>query len=178
MMKPARIAETRMPVPVAESQLSVKIASSGFVGFSGLGSGTTGGVRMTTLCNPATPNFGAETLFKVFFTGGRPQRKTSRLSNIHGVQARVISDRAWADSTTCEPGMGIASPMLAPSEAGSDRSDAVALARFPSWEGPGVGSWPATGAMPPAGSCCAKLHLSRGLQNFNSAATAAIDEIA
>jgi thioredoxin reductase (NADPH) len=42
MMNPARMAEARMPVPVAESQLSLKIASSGLVGLSGVDLGTTG----------------------------------------------------------------------------------------------------------------------------------------
>ena len=54
MMNPPMMADARIPVPVAESQLKVKIASSGFVGFSGVGIGTTGGVRTTTWCSPAT----------------------------------------------------------------------------------------------------------------------------
>src|SRR5438552_6937065 len=162
MNKPARMADTKIPVPVAASQFSVNTASSGLVGFSGVGVVTTGGVRTTTLCKPATLNLGAEMLLRNPFNCGTPQRNTKRLNNTHGAQARVMSDRVWADSTTCGSGMGIASPMLAPSEAGSDRSYAVALARFPSWEGPGVGSWPATEAMPPTRSSCAKLHLSPG----------------
>ena len=52
--RPARMADTRIPVPVAESQLNVKTASSGFVGLSGVGFTTTGGVRTTMLCKPAT----------------------------------------------------------------------------------------------------------------------------
>src|SRR4030081_3217537 len=86
------MAAAKMPLPVAESQLRVKIASSGFVCCSGVGGVTTGGVRTTRLCNPATWNFGAEMSLKKFFTCGTPQTKTSTLNRIHGNQARVISE--------------------------------------------------------------------------------------
>src|SRR6266571_6831275 len=85
------MADTRIPVPVAESQLSVKTASSGFVGLSGVGLTTTGGVRTTMLCKPATWNFGAETSLSNFFICGTPQRKTNRLNKTHGIQARTTS---------------------------------------------------------------------------------------
>src|SRR5688572_9775321 len=117
MNNPETSAATRIPVPVAESQLSVKIASSGFVGFAAVGGGTTGGVRTTTLCSCATGNLGAVTLpfstrlvapsgkftfnsaiaffteavpLKTFFTCGTPQINTNRLSKTQGTQARVI----------------------------------------------------------------------------------------
>src|SRR5436190_8918878 len=120
MNNPETKAATKIPVPVAESQLSVKIASSGFVGFAAVGGGTTGGVRTTTLCNCTTGNFGAVTWaltmrfvalsgkftfnsaiaffteaapLKLFFTCGTPQMKTNKLRRIHGTHARVICCR-------------------------------------------------------------------------------------
>ena len=70
-------------------------ASSGLVGFSAVGVATTGGVRTTTLCKPATWNLGAEMLLRNPFNCGRPQRNTSRLNNTHGAQARTICGWLW-----------------------------------------------------------------------------------
>jgi hypothetical protein len=95
---PAMMAARRIPLPVAESQLSLKTASSGFVGLSGVGFGTTGVVRTTTLCNSATRNAGEDCLSKAVFTKGTPQMKTSRLSRTHGVHAaRILPNREWAE---------------------------------------------------------------------------------
>src|SRR5213075_2085225 len=90
------MAETRIPVLVTESQLSVNTASSGIVGLSCVGCTTTGGVRTTMLCKPATGYFGAEISLKNFFICGTPQRKTKRLNKTHGVQARTSSFRELA----------------------------------------------------------------------------------
>src|SRR2546423_7252593 len=95
MNHPGRMAATRIPVPVAVSQFSVKTASSGLVGFSAVGAVTTGGVRTTTLCRPATWNFGAEMLLRNPFNCGRPQRNTRRLNNTQGAQARTICGWLW-----------------------------------------------------------------------------------
>src|SRR6185503_13944271 len=105
----------RMPVPVAENQLSLKMASSGLVGLPGVGNSTTGLVRRIRLWRPQTGNSGAVTpgrnfappvmsgmvslraaavSFAVFlpsrrfFNCGVPQRKTRTLRRIHGTQAR------------------------------------------------------------------------------------------
>src|SRR2546426_5038895 len=74
---PATMAATKIPLPVADSQFSLKIASSGFAD-----GGATGGVRCTTLCRCDTSNFGAETLSSCCFTRGQPQMKTNTLSKI------------------------------------------------------------------------------------------------
>src|SRR5689334_3611248 len=87
MINPASTAEMRMPVPVAESQLSLNSAASGLVGWLAVGGGTTGGVRTTTLCSPGMAKLGAEIRFRAFFTAGTPQIKTSTLRRIHGIQA-------------------------------------------------------------------------------------------
>src|ERR1041385_4126061 len=107
MNTPARMAAVRMPVPVAESQLKRKIASSGLVDLPAVGAGTTGGGRTTTLCRLTTGVFGEVTPaqargcvsalpagglpLRTSFTCGTPQRKTRTLNNTHGTQARVIS---------------------------------------------------------------------------------------
>src|SRR6266542_5003286 len=85
---PATFAASRIPVPVAESQLNVNTAVSGLVGFSGVAFGTTGGARVTTMCNPAIWKFGAEILSSDDFTFGKPQKNKIRVSRIHGVHAR------------------------------------------------------------------------------------------
>src|SRR6266404_4732855 len=96
IINPATIPDTRIPLPVADSQFNVNTASSGFVGRSGVGEATTGGERITTLCRAATWNFGAAISLKNFFTLGTPHRKTTRLSNTHGAQARMTSARVCA----------------------------------------------------------------------------------
>src|ERR1700740_2612457 len=86
---PAMIAAIKIPLPVAESQFNLKIASSGLVGFSNVGSGTIGGVRLTWLCKPATLYSGDETAFNDFLTAGKPQIKIKKLKSIHGNHART-----------------------------------------------------------------------------------------
>src|SRR5437667_7888968 len=150
---PARTADTRIPVPVAESQLSVKMASSGFVGLSGVGSMTTGEVRTTMLCKAATWNFGAETSLSRFFICGTPQRKTNRLNMTHGIQARKSSLRE-TETVGARPAVP-ANPSL-PSCA-----DKAVCAPFSK-----------------ASPILPGFQLSFGLQNFNRAETAAMDAIA
>src|SRR5438445_11901824 len=147
--KPAATAEIKIPLPVAESKLSVKIASSGFVVFSAVGGVTTGGVRMTTLCNPATRNFGAEMSFRNFLTCGTPQRKTSRLNDIHGTHARAT----WPRGCT---GLG-AEWTDAPPVSGKDGVSQSQPSRI--------------------AACCPSL-FSLACQNFSRTASAAIDEMA
>src|ERR1051326_1973112 len=77
---------TKMPLPVADSQLKVKIAGSA------VGLATTGGTRMTSLSSPGTKIFGAEIASSKDFVCGNPQTKTTTLRIIHGSQARTISD--------------------------------------------------------------------------------------
>src|SRR6266487_829437 len=101
MIHPASSAENRIPVPVAESQLSLNTASSGAVGLSAVGKGTMGGVRTTTLCSPGTAKAGAEILLSCFFTAGTPQTKTSTLNSSHGSHAA----RSLAEETGAGPGM-------------------------------------------------------------------------
>ena len=80
-----------MPVPVAESQLSLNTASSGLVGFSDVGLATTGKVRTVVLCRRGISNFGAERASSCCFTCGTPQMNTSTESRIHGTHARRTS---------------------------------------------------------------------------------------
>src|ERR1051325_3059608 len=93
MMKPARMAAARMPVPVAERMLKSKTAFSAGVGLSGVGAGTTGAVRTTALCRCGTSNLGANALLSCDFTAGIPHTKTSTLKRIHGAHARRILAR-------------------------------------------------------------------------------------
>src|SRR5262249_3543426 len=88
---PATIAAAKIPVPVAESQLSTKTAGSVLGGSSGFGAGTTGGTRSTTLCNPGTLNSGADIPLSLTFVHGSPHAKTNKLNSIHGAHARTIS---------------------------------------------------------------------------------------
>ena len=95
----AMSAAIRMPVPVAESQLSVYTAASG-VGFV-----TTGGMRTTRLCRPSMGNFGAEIAFRKSLACGSPQMKTNTLRIAHGVQALMI----WARVNPCRTAFDSAS---------------------------------------------------------------------
>ena len=88
--------ERRRLVPVAESQLKVKTASSGFSAL------TTGGALMTALWRPGTSHFSIETPLRKFgesfvpplrtsLTCGRPHAKTKterRIQGIHAMRAR------------------------------------------------------------------------------------------
>src|SRR5262245_5784094 len=100
-------AAKRIPVPVAESQFKRKTASSGLVGLSEVGGGTTGGVRRTELCRPATANEGAESLSNDCFTLGTPQMKTRMLSKTQGIQAA----RIFATGCVSADGVGSATPV-------------------------------------------------------------------
>src|SRR4030095_10263394 len=85
---PAMIAAIKIPLPVAESQFNLKIASSGLVGFSNVGSGTIGGGRLTLLCSNSIVYSGAETCFNFFFISGKPQIKINSARSSHGNQAK------------------------------------------------------------------------------------------
>ncbi len=75
-------AATRIPLPVAESQLATKTA------LSALGCDTTGGIRNTRLSSPAIANDGLEIPSSSALTCGNPQRNTTTLRMSHGVHAR------------------------------------------------------------------------------------------
>src|SRR6266536_2167383 len=81
------IEASRMPLPVADSQLTLKTAPSA-VGFT-----TTGGTRSTSLSRPATAIFGKEIPSRKALVGGKPQTKTTTLRIIHGSQARKTLPR-------------------------------------------------------------------------------------
>src|ERR1022692_1375610 len=104
MMKPEMIADRKMPVPVALSQLNPKTAGS-FVGLT-----TTGGTRSTSLFRAVTGNCGLVILLggvgqlaiDVNVFSGEfinvlpvlvPQVKTITLRMSHGSQARTTSPR-------------------------------------------------------------------------------------
>src|SRR6266567_363318 len=113
MTNPARNAANRIPVPVAESQLSLNTASSGGVGLSAVGKGTMGGVRTTTLCSPGTAKAGDEILLSCFFTAGTPQTKTTTLSKIHGSHAaRSFAEETGAGLCISSPFVGAAPELL------------------------------------------------------------------
>src|SRR5213080_5586107 len=76
----------KIPLPVADNQLKLKIAASA-VGFA-----TTGGMRITSLSRPGTGILGAEIPSSKAFVCGNPQTKTTTLRIIQGIQARRISD--------------------------------------------------------------------------------------
>ena len=75
----------KIPLPVADIQLKLKIAASA-VGFA-----TTGGTRITSLSRPSTGIVGAEIPSSKAFVCGNPQTKTTTLRIIQGIQARRIS---------------------------------------------------------------------------------------
>src|SRR5688572_10983455 len=81
MNTPEMIAETRIAVPVADSQFSVNTAASAFL------SAATGGPRNTRLSRPATGNFSADKALNQSLIGFNPQTKTQRLRMIHGSHA-------------------------------------------------------------------------------------------
>ena len=82
---PEIIPEISKPVPVADNQFHVKIASSARA------SGTTGGMRNTALSSSGTAIFGMEIPFSKFLTCGSPQTNTKTDSTIHGSHAIQIS---------------------------------------------------------------------------------------
>ena len=92
--------ERRRLVPVAESQLKVKTASSGFSAL------TIGGALMTALWRPGTSHFSIETPLRTFgesflppfrtsLTCGRPHAKTKTESRIQGIQAIRARFGVW-----------------------------------------------------------------------------------
>src|SRR5262245_43868586 len=78
---PPRIPAHSKAVPVAESALKEKTASSG-VGFA-----TAGGTRRTAPCRRGMWTPGAKTLLKKSLTLGSPQTKTNTERRIHGNHA-------------------------------------------------------------------------------------------
>src|SRR4051794_7149682 len=85
--RPAIIAAIRIPEPVADIQFSTYTAASG-VGF-----GTTGGMRTTRLWRPVIGNLGADQSFSRFLICGSPHKNTSTLRIAHGVHALTICSR-------------------------------------------------------------------------------------
>src|SRR5579862_6509163 len=94
MTAPAMSAATKIPVPLADSQLNKNTAVSGF------GLATTGGTRWTIPSSPGMGNLGAEMPSKMALTCGSPQRKTTTLKMTQGVQARRTSPRLPSGSVT------------------------------------------------------------------------------
>ena len=88
--KPAIIAATRMPVPVADAQFSVKTA------FSGLASaGTTGGTRTICSCSPAIGNFGDGDAVQEVLELRQAPKNTSTLRITNGIHALRTSAGLW-----------------------------------------------------------------------------------
>src|SRR2546425_457295 len=79
-----RIAATRMPVPVADSQLNLNTAGSALPVFS-----TTGTSRNTLLCRCGTSTASNVLLSRDFLTCGKPHTNTHTLNNTHGTQAEM-----------------------------------------------------------------------------------------
>src|SRR6266699_5710773 len=71
------------------------MAASGLVGLLGVGRSTTGGLRTTTLCNPATSKPGDHTRSRDRFTTGTPQTNTRILSRTQGTHAARTSAAVW-----------------------------------------------------------------------------------
>src|SRR5947208_3084346 len=100
--RPERIPEMTSAVPVAESQLKAKIASSG------LAMATTGGARKTRLLRAAMGIVGEERRLRAVLTEGMPQRKTIRERMSQGIQARAIwrtVGRGRGASVCCSTGV-------------------------------------------------------------------------
>src|ERR671913_1999106 len=76
---PARMAATRMPVPVADAHDSAKTA------LSVTGADTTGGTRSTRLCSPGTGSRTVVHASSVFLMYGSPHANTRTLRMIHGI---------------------------------------------------------------------------------------------
>src|SRR5258706_2034470 len=85
------------------------MASSGFVGFSGVDGWTTGGVRTTRLCNPAILKAGAERLSRDLLSAGTPHTNTKTLSNIHGTHAALILSGLGIGAMTSVAGISVCS---------------------------------------------------------------------
>ena len=86
------MADSRMPVPVADSSANEYTAAS----LAGLG--TTGGIFSTRLCRPLIGKLGAKMPFSQALTGGKPQTNTNTVRIAHGVQARRCrrANGGWA----------------------------------------------------------------------------------
>jgi hypothetical protein len=83
-------AATRMPVPVAVSQLRVKTAGSN------VGLATTGGTRWMRLFKPGTLNLRVVIAFIDFERGGIPQTKTTAERMSQGIQALKTLAEEWS----------------------------------------------------------------------------------
>src|SRR5437773_9687759 len=79
-----RIAATRIPVPVADSQLNLNTAGSALPVFS-----TTGTSRNTLLWRCGTSTATNVLLSRDFLTCGKPHTNTQTLSSTHGTQAET-----------------------------------------------------------------------------------------
>src|SRR3954452_8401143 len=79
--RPETMPARSRPVPVADSQLRLKVAASS-VAFA-----TTGGARSTRLWRYGTCQVGLWMPFSQSFTGGRPQAKTNTERTSQGIQA-------------------------------------------------------------------------------------------
>src|SRR5215472_14292919 len=90
MQSPAMIAATKMPLPVALSQLQLKTAGSG------VAVATTGGTRRTIWSNAGTGSFGAEIPSSNDRVCGRPQINTTTVRMIQGSQASSAPARGGA----------------------------------------------------------------------------------
>ena len=82
---PEMMAATRMPLPVADSQLKLNTAPSA-VFFA-----TTGGTRRIRLCSPLTGILKIEILSRKALTLGSPHRNTNTLRMTQGVHALTTS---------------------------------------------------------------------------------------
>src|SRR5213592_3611641 len=82
---PEMMAATRMPLPVADSQLKLNTAASAVF------LATTGGTLRIRLCKPLTGILKIEILSRKALTLGSPHRNTSTLKMTHGVHALTTS---------------------------------------------------------------------------------------
>ena len=82
MRNPAMIPASRIPVPLEERKLSLKIAASGFAP-----TGTIGGVRWTSPSSPSMANLNGQRASNAFFTKGSPQTRMKSVRISHGSQA-------------------------------------------------------------------------------------------
>jgi hypothetical protein len=98
-----------MPVPVAESQLSVNTASSGFA------TATTGGTLSTSLSRHGTAKRGADSPFRNALNAGRPQTKTMAERSTHG---RHASQTTRPDGGALSSRPGVASSSAGPASRG------------------------------------------------------------
>src|SRR5574343_1410555 len=97
MTRPPTTADSKMPLPVADSKLNTYSAASA------VGLGTTGGTFSISLCRPSIANLGAKRPLSQVLVVGRPQANTNTVRMTQGVQALSTAARSCWVGTWASP---------------------------------------------------------------------------